>query len=143
MIENERQLAVTRTQLSRMEQALKNNLEKQPKNVHPRLYRAMLDGLESIIQELQQEIADYEKLKKAPFKFKGHLEELPSALIKARIARDLTQEELANLLHMKAQQIQRYEKTQYAGISFNRIIEIAKTLRLKVEAKIHSSKKHG
>ena len=61
------------------------------------------------------------------------LGELPFALIRARIAQQLTQGQLADRLQMKEQQLQRYEMTRYAGASLERLKEIAETLRVRVE----------
>jgi ribosome-binding protein aMBF1 (putative translation factor) len=56
------------------------------------------------------------------------LSELPDLLIKARIARGYTQAELAKRLHLKPQQLQRYEATRYDSVSFRRLLEIARAL---------------
>ena len=51
--------------------------------------------------------------------------EIPRMLIKARIAKGLSQKELAERLGLKEQQIQRYEATEYATASLARIREVA------------------
>ena len=53
------------------------------------------------------------------------LGELPTALIKARIATKLSQKALAERLGLKEQQIQRYEATEYASANLSRIIEVS------------------
>ena len=60
------------------------------------------------------------------------LEELPRALIQARIAAGLTQDDLATRLGVNPQQIQRYEATDYQTASFARIREVARVLGLRV-----------
>lgn len=54
------------------------------------------------------------------------------ALIKARIARQLTHKALAERMDLAEQQIQRYEATQYAGASIERLQQVADALRLRV-----------
>ncbi len=54
------------------------------------------------------------------------------ALIKARIVRNLTQKELAETLSLAEQQIQRYEATQYRGVSAERLQQVADALKLSV-----------
>ena len=49
---------------------------------------------------------------------------LPSMLIKARIARGLSQKDLAERVGLKEQQIQRYEATDYATANLARIKEV-------------------
>jgi len=64
------------------------------------------------------------------------LAELPLLLIKARIANRLTQSELATLLHVKEQQIQRYESELYSSASLKTLLNIAKLLNLKIRGDV-------
>ncbi len=57
---------------------------------------------------------------------------MPTALIRARIACGLTQRQLAERIGLQEQAIQRYEATNYAGVSFARLIEIAEALDLTI-----------
>jgi transcriptional regulator with XRE-family HTH domain len=59
-------------------------------------------------------------------------EDLPSALIQARIASGLSQKELAGRLNLKEQQIQRYEATEYASASLERINDVIRALGVSV-----------
>ena len=61
----------------------------------------------------------------------GTVAELPANLIKARIARGLSQKDLADRIGLKEQQIQRYEATDYASASLARIKEVVSALRDK------------
>jgi transcriptional regulator with XRE-family HTH domain len=63
-------------------------------------------------------------------------EELPRALIQARIARGLTQRQLAERLGLKEQQIQRYEATGYASASLKRVGAVIQALDLQVHEEI-------
>jgi DNA-binding XRE family transcriptional regulator len=103
----------------------------------PRIYEAMISGLRAQIEDLEQEIAEYENLKarKTPITI-GSLEEIPCALIKVRIAKGLTQSRLARVVHLKPQQIQRYEKNDYRGVSFDRLVEIGNALGVSFEEKV-------
>jgi len=60
------------------------------------------------------------------------LAELPTVLIRARIAQNLSQRELGELIGLKEQQIQRYESEQYASASLARLKEIADALKLNI-----------
>ena len=57
---------------------------------------------------------------------------LAPALIKARIMRNWTQKELADKLAVAEQQVQRYEATQYKGVSVERLQAVADALKLRV-----------
>ncbi len=61
------------------------------------------------------------------------LAELPIALIKARIAKGLTQKQLAERIGIQEQQVQRYEAADYDTISFDRLITIAQILGIDFE----------
>jgi ribosome-binding protein aMBF1 (putative translation factor) len=91
--------------------------------------------MKSQLEDLQREIKEYTVLRSGKRKIVslGSLEELPKALIQARIAAGLSQEELAAKLGVKPQQIQRYEATEYQAASFKRVQEIMQMLRVKLQ----------
>lgn len=59
-----------------------------------------------------------------------YLDNLPNMLIKKRRLNGWTQEQLAEKLGIKEQQVQRYESTKYQSASLRRLIEIAKILEI-------------
>ena len=127
MIRNERQYRITRAQLDEFERKLKLMAEAPADaRIHPRIRQAQLDAIRSQEQELREELTAYEALRDKRSKVieLSSLDELPSALIQARIASGLTQRELADRLGMKEQQLQRYEATDYAGASLDRIRQV-------------------
>ena len=129
MITNERQYLITKTELARFQSALAA-AETQNNKLHPLLRKAARDGLQSQAVELREEIAAYEKLragKETRFVFDS-ITQLAEGLIKARIARHLTQRELAESLNLKEQQIQRYEATMYESAPLKRIEAVAVAL---------------
>ena len=60
-------------------------------------------------------------------------EELPIALIKARISLGMSQKDLAKKIGTQEQQIQRYEANHYAAISFDRMMKIAEALGIALK----------
>lgn len=132
MIKNQQQYRVTRAQLRRLEQALERARAAET-NPRPALGEAVIAGLEAQIGELQEEMEEYDSLKDRHVLVAGTLQELPQVLIKARIARGWTQEQLARKLKLKAQQIQRYESTDYRTVSFGRLLGIAAALNIELE----------
>jgi transcriptional regulator with XRE-family HTH domain len=136
LITNERQHRITRAEIKKFEGAISRAENAEPADdVHPRLHEAMIDGLSSQLEELREEVEQYEALREG--KIKGRvltsLRELPTALIEARIVRRLTQKQLAKKLGVPEQQIQRYEKTRYAGVSLERMQEVADALGINLE----------
>lgn len=133
MITNERQFRITRAEAERFRQAIED-AKTQETDLSPRMYQAMIEGLQSQLDDLLAEVSQYEALKAGEIdslEFDS-LDQLPEVLIAARIAAGLTQKELAERLAMKEQQIQRYEANHYAGASLERLIEIARALSLDI-----------
>lgn len=64
------------------------------------------------------------------------LEELPQALIKARISKGFTHKDLARIMDLKEQQIQRYEEEEYSQANLQRIIDISHALGIKISEKV-------
>ena len=100
----------------------------------PRLLKAELDGIRSQIQALEREIEEYEALVKVSPKevVLTSLEDLPDTLVRMRIVRGLTQEQLANKLNLKPQQIQRWEAGAYRNATFKRILQVAEALQFDI-----------
>lgn len=134
MIRNERQYRITKAQVDEFDRKMRSLSERVPPEIHPRIAQAQRAAIQSQVEELREELSAYETLQKGGAKILEltSLDELPAALIQARIAAGLTQRELAQRLHMKEQQLQRYEATNYAGASLERIRSIMTALDMKV-----------
>ena len=132
MIKNERQYRITKAQADRFSEALRE-LEAETAEglgVHPLLLKAKKDAVNSQLTDLKDELRDFEELKSGGFEFGqlGAVSEVPRMLIRARIARGLSQKSLACRLGLKEQQIQRYEASEYASASLARIRSVAAVL---------------
>jgi len=138
MIKNERQYRITKAQLDRFGDAIRQAEGAPEQGLDPLLKKAQLEALRSQYKELEAEVSAYEALQTGI----SHVvevesfDELPSALIRARIASGLSQKELAERLRLKEQQVQRYEATNYAGASFSRLCEVVKALGVSVREDI-------
>jgi len=136
MIKNEREYRISRAQAAKFEQALSDLAATGGggERLHPLLQKAQRDALQSQLDDLREEIAAYEALKAGRQNVISldSLEELPRALIQARIAAGLSQRELAARLGVKEQQVQRYEATEYAGASLARVTAVVRALGLHV-----------
>lgn len=134
MITNERQYAITRAKAEKFRQTLAQSGRQGTKPMHPRALKAMREGIESQLQDLQDELAEYEKLQGGAVTsiVANSILELAVALVKARIVRNWTQKELAERLGLPEQQIQRYEATQYKGVAVERLQEVADALNVRV-----------
>lgn len=139
MIRTERQYSVTRAERD----ALASRLAALPvlteHGAGDWTHLALQNSLVAQLSDLDAELRDYEALRDgstaslAPI---TSLANLPQALIRARIARRLTQRELAERLGLREQQVQRYEAGDYAGASIARLQEVADALGLTFTAEI-------
>jgi HTH-type transcriptional regulator / antitoxin HipB len=131
MIQNERQYKITQTKLRDLEKDLAQ-LDAPDPSLHPRKVLARRNSLNILITELRQEIADYEQLRSGQVtQFAlNSIQELPTVMIKARIAAGLTQKDLAEKIGVQEQQIQRYEANNYHAIAFDRLQEVLQALKI-------------
>ena len=135
MITNQRQYTITKAQLARFEEALAQQAASSPSpGVHPRIHQAMQVATASEILELRAQLDRYDDLRsgRVTERTLTSLRELPVALIEGRIAARLTQRELAARLGLPQQQIQRWEANGYAGVSVDRLQDIADALGLEL-----------
>lgn len=134
MIKNERQYRITKSQAEKFAASLAELDGHPDPQLHPLLAQAQRDAIENQLIELQGQLAEYEALLagERPVLTLDSFEELPRALIQARIAAGLSQKELAERLGLKEQQIQRYEATDYASASLERVQEVIRALGVRV-----------
>ena len=118
MITNERQYRITRAEVEKFEQALAGT-DTQKSALHPRLQQAMREGMKSQLQDLREELAQYEALREGRIRMREitSLVQLPDILIQVRVAAGLTQEALTERLGVSKQPVQRDEATRYARVS--------------------------
>lgn len=136
MIKTERQYQVTKTQAEKFEAALKQAETRSYSD--PLLAQLERDALSSQFAELRDELADYDRLRSGSVKeiTVDAFDQLPQALIKARIAAGLSQKDLADRLGLKEQQVQRYEATDYSTAGLSRVAEIVKALGSAIQSKV-------
>ena len=133
MITNEKQYRSARAAIDRLSTEF-SEVSAAQDGVHPMLRQAQLAGLKSQIAELAEEADQYDGLrsgKVTAFEAEG-LRDLPEILIKARIARGMSQRELGQFIGVAEQQIQRYEAERYRSANLERLSEIASALDIRV-----------
>lgn len=138
MITNERQLQNAKARLGQFRDTFVQFETEGYGDLDLLLAKAQKDALTQQIRELDADVQEYEDLKSgriSAFEL-DRLDDLPLGLIKARIASNLTQRELAQRLNLKEQQIQRYEAELYQSCSFARLVDVANALNVKVKERI-------
>ena len=135
MIKNERQYKVTKQRVEEFTSAITALRNKEKLTEWDQV---QLDALSGQLTDLESEVEEFDQLRSGVV---AEMEinsfgELPSALVRARIASGLTQRELAQKLGLKEQQIQRYEQQDYAGARIERIKEVMEALGLKLNKRL-------
>lgn len=140
MISNERQYRITKTEVDRFRQALAvfDAQAVTRTNTHPILIKAERDALASQLEDLTDEIREYEILQAGKLSTirLDSFDELADGLIKARIAAGLSQKQLAERLGLKEQQVQRYESERYASASLQRLQDVARAIGVRIREEI-------
>ena len=94
-----------------------------------------LDPLRSFHLQLDEEVQDYARLKRGDLGELLNLHGLGRTLVALRIAKGLTQRELANRLGVHESQVSRDERTEYHGIT----VERASRLLDAISVRMHSA----
>lgn len=97
-------------------------------------HKDAIGSIESLIGQLEAELNEYKKLKNGEFVLPKNITfvELLKNIAKIRISKGLSQQDLANLLGVSKQQINRYEEHDYQNISIIKINEILSALDLSI-----------
>jgi len=135
MIKNKRQYNVTKKQIEKLKTAIEV-AHQTTVQMPAEIFNAMIAGIQSQIEDMEQEIGEYEKLSKTRNLPIDDFSQIGQMLIQARIAKGLTQTELAEKCGLKSQQIQRYEETSYISASLERLNDIVKALDVSFSATV-------
>ncbi len=99
------------------------------------LKRAM-DPLISFHEQLREEVEHYENLKRGKFPNLLNLKGLGVLLVSLRIARGMSQRELAAQLGVHESQVSRDERNEYHGITVDRAGKILEALGAKLQTTV-------
>jgi len=93
------------------------------------------------LDQLHEEIAEYERLmacdKSKPIEIVvENFNKLPEALIKARMAAKMSEEELAEILDIDPERIKEYEKKKYQNATLTEILDISLALGLEFKTAV-------
>ncbi len=132
MIKNQKQAAIVKKEIANLQKILAD-ADKTSTDFKQQLQYNIFEGQ---LSDLLLEIEEYEHLTSNNLEsLEIKTNNLQNAIISFRIASGLTQKEFADKLEIQEQQIQRYEQNDYLTASFERIIQILKTLEVEVTLK--------
>lgn len=133
MIKNERQYKITNSKIAKFHNAI-YQFNNEKSDLDPLLRQAQLSAMQYQVSAMEEEVREYEYLKSGSYEVLevASLADLPKVLIRARIALNLTQKDLAERLGWKEQIVQKYESNNYSSVSFGRLLSITEALDLKI-----------
>ena len=94
---------------------------------------AIRGSYEGMIRQLEEELREYDELKSGELKLPkiDRLDEIALFIVKLRIAKGVSQTELAKRLGVSKQVISRYEESDYQTIGIGRLQEILDAIGIK------------
>ena len=130
MIKNQWQYKVTKSRIKDFEKSLQELKKLPPAPKQPWLRAAQEEAVEEELKDLRTQLQEYEDLQSGKVKLPelSMFDNLPTLLIKWRIAKHLTHQELADRLGWHYQQIQQYENTDYSSATLETLHKIASAL---------------
>lgn len=107
----------------------------------PAARKRLLDPQRSFSEQLAEEVASYERLKQGDVGELENLHGLGRLLIALRIARGMTQRDLAEKLAVHETQVSRDERSEYHGVTVDRASRIMDVLKADVRTSVHRAPK--
>lgn len=98
-----------------------------------------LDPLSSFALQLQEEVEEYEKLKRGQFDIIENLNGLGHTLVALRIFKGVKQKELADKMNVTESQVSRDERNEYHGASIEKIQKVLNALDVRLKSKVENS----
>jgi ribosome-binding protein aMBF1 (putative translation factor) len=98
--------------------------------------KRLIDPMESFHLQLQEEVQSYEQLRRGEFPEMDNLRGLGHLLIAARIARGMSQRDLAQKLKVHESQVSRDERNEYFGITLERANRVLEALNVHLQSRV-------
>ena len=129
MIKSDAQRERTVAQIEGFRRALAKVAEEKP----AKRSVAIRGSYEGMIRQLEEELREYDQLKSGNLELPriDRLDEVAPYIVKLRIAKGLSQTELANRLGISKQVISRYEESDYQTVGIGRLQEILDAIGVK------------
>lgn len=101
--------------------------------------KRVLDPVRSFHEQLKEEVASYERLKRGEFDELRNFEGVGRLLIALRIAQGLTQRDLAERLGVHESQVSRDERNEYHGVTVDRANKILEALGAEIHSHVEAA----
>jgi len=131
MIKSDAQRERTATQIEGFRQALAKVRDGKP----AKRSAAIRGSYESMIRQLEDELGEYDRLKSGEVALPhvDRLDQIAPFITRIRIAKRVSQTELARRLGVSKQVISRYEESEYQTVAISRLQEIFDAIGIKAD----------
>jgi len=137
MIKSEKQKTRTLKLIDDLK-ADKENFLSISQNLPKEVIEANIGSMDSMIGELEKDLIEYAKIKAGNFELPKNVSfiEVLKSLPKIRISKGLSQKDLADLIGVTKQQINRYEEQEYQNVSVEKVNMILDVLNVNLDVKL-------
>lgn len=138
MIKSEREYTATKQKIADFKKEIKSISDHySKKNKDPKLAQAAVQGPKAFYLQLEEEVNEYEQIKKGQIpNYFFEMENLGLLLIALRIKSGITQSQLADKLEVSQAQVSRDENNDYYGVGLPKVKQILKVLGVDLQVKI-------
>lgn len=105
----------------------------------PKQIKRVTDAARCLQREMQEEVDNYERVKRGEFRELINLQGLGELLIGLRLFLGVSQRELARRVGIDESQVSRDERNEYRGISLERAAAILETLGARLITRVDLS----
>lgn len=98
--------------------------------------KRVIDPIASFHLQLKEEVESYQRLKRGEFEELENLRGLGHLLISLRIAKGISQRELAKRLKVHESQVSRDERNEYFGVTLERAMKIVDALGVRLRTNV-------
>ena len=142
MIRNESEYQEAVERISKQAARLKAERTKlQEMDLSKEEIKRALDPLRSFHEQLKEELDSYERLQRGEFEELRNFEGVGRLLIALRIAKGVSQRELAERLGVHESQVSRDERNEYHGVTVERANRIVEVLGAEIRSVVEAVEK--
>ncbi len=135
--ENEYQEAVKRLR-GEAERLKQQKSKLQTMDLSKEEIKRVLDPVRSFHEQLKEEVTSYERLKRGDFDELHNFDGVGRLLVALRIAKGVTQRDLAERLAVHESQVSRDERNEYHGVTVDRAHRVLEALGVDVRTEVVS-----
>lgn len=137
MIRSEAEYKEAVNRLDEERARIKASRKKLAETYSPDEVQRALDPVQAFYDQLKEDVASYERLKRGEFDEIQNLRGLGSLLIGLRIYKGLSQKQLADLLGVHESQVSRDERNEYHNITAERATKILEALGVELRSVVN------